>query len=49
MLVKDINDSIYYIEKIADFLGQLKPNKAYLSIPIRPPAEKWVQPPLKKC
>lgn len=45
MLVKDINDSIYHIEKIADFLSQLKPNKAYLSIPIRPPAEKWVQPP----
>ncbi|MGE4413144.1 MAG: radical SAM protein [Candidatus Caldatribacteriota bacterium] len=45
MLVKDINDSIYHIEKVADFLGQLKPNKAYLSIPIRPPAEKWVQPP----
>jgi wyosine [tRNA(Phe)-imidazoG37] synthetase (radical SAM superfamily) len=45
MLVKDINDSIYHIEKVADFLHQLKPSKVYLSIPIRPPAEKWVQSP----
>ncbi|MCG3156398.1 MAG: hypothetical protein DKINENOH_03022 [bacterium] len=45
MLVKGLNDSPKHAEQIADFLAQLKPDKAYLSIPIRPPAEKWVRPP----
>ncbi len=34
----------YDFESIANFLKELKPNKAYISIPIRPPAEKWVKP-----
>ena len=45
MLVKGINDNSQYIKKVADFLGQLKPSRAYLSIPIRPPAENRVQSP----
>jgi wyosine [tRNA(Phe)-imidazoG37] synthetase (radical SAM superfamily) len=45
MLVKGVNDSPDHVRKIADFLTQLNPVKAYLSIPTRPPAEKWVQPP----
>ena len=45
MLVKDINDSDGHITEVADFLAQVKPAKAYISIPTRPPAEKWVQPP----
>lgn len=45
MLVKGINDSPEHAKEIADFLAQLKPDKAYISIPIRPPAERWVQPP----
>lgn len=45
MLVKGLNDSFGHAEEIADFLTQLKPDKAYISIPIRPPAETWVQPP----
>ena len=45
MLVKDINDNNQHIRKVADFLGQLKPSRAYLSIPIRPPAENRVQSP----
>jgi wyosine [tRNA(Phe)-imidazoG37] synthetase (radical SAM superfamily) len=44
MLVKGINDSSHDIKEVADFLSQLKPTKAYISIPTRPPAEKWVQP-----
>ncbi len=44
MLVKNLNDSEDHVEKIADFLAQVKPLKAYLAVPIRPPAEKWVQP-----
>ncbi|WP_297466405.1 radical SAM protein [Thermococcus sp.] len=32
------------LERIADFLGELKPDRAYIAIPTRPPAEKWVEP-----
>lgn len=45
MLVKDVNDSEEHIGKTADFLARIGPTKAYLSIPTRPPAEHWVQPP----
>ncbi len=45
MLVKNVNDSITHLTDIADFLSQLSPAKAYLSIPTRPPAEKRVHPP----
>ncbi|MBE9540883.1 MAG: hypothetical protein IMF01_01075 [Proteobacteria bacterium] len=45
MLVKDINDSDDHIAEIADFLARLSPDIAYVSIPTRPPAVKWVQPP----
>jgi wyosine [tRNA(Phe)-imidazoG37] synthetase (radical SAM superfamily) len=41
-------DGINYgdeLERIADFLQSLaKLNKAYIAIPTRPPAEKWVKP-----
>ena len=42
MLIKDINDNIEEIEKIANFLTELKPKKAYLAIPTRPPAKKTI-------
>jgi wyosine [tRNA(Phe)-imidazoG37] synthetase (radical SAM superfamily) len=45
MLVAGVNDSAVHVSKIGDFLARLRPVKAYLSIPTRPPAEKWVQPP----
>jgi wyosine [tRNA(Phe)-imidazoG37] synthetase (radical SAM superfamily) len=45
MLVRDINDRDDDIEKVAEFLAELKPETAYLAIPIRPPAEDWVGPP----
>jgi wyosine [tRNA(Phe)-imidazoG37] synthetase (radical SAM superfamily) len=45
MLVKDVNDSRQNIEKVGRFLGKLKPEISYLSLPTRPPAEKWVQYP----
>ncbi|MEW6374532.1 MAG: radical SAM protein [Thermodesulfobacteriota bacterium] len=45
MFVKGLNDGIEQIYEIVDFLSLLRPFKAYLSIPTRPPAEKWVQPP----
>jgi len=45
MLIKNMNDSTQNIERVAEFLAKLKPSIAYLSLPIRPPAEKWVQYP----
>jgi wyosine [tRNA(Phe)-imidazoG37] synthetase (radical SAM superfamily) len=45
MLVEGINDSPALIEETADFVARLQPDTAYLAIPTRPPAEKWVQAP----
>lgn len=45
MLVQDINDDSQHLKKVANFLAELKPNRAYLSVPIRPPADSWVQSP----
>jgi wyosine [tRNA(Phe)-imidazoG37] synthetase (radical SAM superfamily) len=45
MLVKDVNDSDDHVKEVADFFAQLRPAKAYLSVPTRPPAEEWVRPP----
>jgi wyosine [tRNA(Phe)-imidazoG37] synthetase (radical SAM superfamily) len=45
MLVEGVNDGDEHLKEVADFLAQLGPAKAYLSIPTRPPAERWVQPP----
>jgi len=44
MLVDGINDQQAQLEQTADFIARLQPGIAYLSIPTRPPAEKWVQP-----
>lgn len=48
MLVAGVNDKDDHLEKVAEFLGQLGPATAYLSIPIRPPAEKWVKWPAEE-
>ena len=32
------------MEKVADFLVVLNPDKSYIAIPTRPPAETWVEP-----
>jgi wyosine [tRNA(Phe)-imidazoG37] synthetase (radical SAM superfamily) len=45
MLVESVNDGDEHINEVADFLAQLGPARAYLSIPTRPPAEAWVRPP----
>lgn len=44
MLVRKVNDSREEISKIARFIAELKPSRAYIAIPIRPPAESWVKP-----
>jgi wyosine [tRNA(Phe)-imidazoG37] synthetase (radical SAM superfamily) len=45
MLVEGINDGADELRKVADFLARLQPDRAYLSIPTRPPAEEWAGPP----
>jgi len=45
MLVQGLNDRAEEIEKISAFVARIKPKKSYLAIPIRPPAEKWVNAP----
>lgn len=44
MLVKDYNDSTGQLKKSAAFIARLKPQKAYLLIPTRPPALKGINP-----
>jgi wyosine [tRNA(Phe)-imidazoG37] synthetase (radical SAM superfamily) len=45
MLVQDFNEGEEDLRATAEFLGPLKPAKANLSIPTRPPAEEGVRPP----
>jgi wyosine [tRNA(Phe)-imidazoG37] synthetase (radical SAM superfamily) len=45
MLVAGVNDREEHLREIAGYLGRLQPSTAYLSIPTRPPAEKWVHAP----
>lgn len=42
MLVRDLNRDI---KKTAEFIKDINPSTAYLSIPTRPPAVKWVNAP----
>ncbi len=48
MLVHGLNDNRDQIEKLADFIKQLSNDTSYLSVPIRPPAEKWVRPSIEE-
>ncbi len=45
MLVEGINDSQESLEATASFLAEIHPDKAYLIVPTRPPAESWVEVP----
>lgn len=45
MLVKGLNDTRQELEKIKEAVDQTKPDRVYISVPIRPPAEKWVEIP----
>jgi len=47
MLVRNENDSEADLELLGRFLVRLKPARAYLSLPTRPPAERWVKMPKK--
>lgn len=45
MLLAGINDGEKSLEAIAEFLRKVDPAVAYISVPIRPPAEKWAASP----
>ena len=45
MLVEKINTSKQDLIEIAKFLNEIDLTMAYVSVPIRPPSEKWVQLP----
>lgn len=45
MLANGINDAPEVVRGVGSHLAQLRPGKAYLAVPIRPPAEPWVYPP----
>jgi len=45
MILKGINDSGHHVSQLADFLAQIQPAVVYISIPTRPPAQEWAQPP----
>lgn len=49
MLVRGLNDTESYAEELADFLAQLWPATAYLSIPTRPPAEERARAPSEEA
>ena len=45
MLVRGVNNNRDCLQEVAEFLERLQPAKTYVSIPTRPPAEKWVETP----
>ena len=45
MLLAGINDDERSLEAIAEFLAKADPAVAYISVPTRPPAEKWAASP----
>lgn len=45
MLVRGLNNKTGQVRELAEFLAQLQPTKAFLSVPTRPPAERWAEPP----
>lgn len=45
MLVEGVNDNDEHVQEVAGFLARLKPARAYLAIPTRPPAELWAHAP----
>jgi wyosine [tRNA(Phe)-imidazoG37] synthetase (radical SAM superfamily) len=45
LLVRGANDGIDDVTATAEFIAQLGPDTAFLSIPTRPPSEDWVRAP----
>jgi len=43
MLIRDVNDSRYCLEKINDILNTIKYDRLYINTPVRPPSENYVK------
>jgi wyosine [tRNA(Phe)-imidazoG37] synthetase (radical SAM superfamily) len=48
MLVKGLNDTVEELEAIKSRLEHIEPNRTYINVPIRPPAEPWAVLPDKE-
>jgi wyosine [tRNA(Phe)-imidazoG37] synthetase (radical SAM superfamily) len=48
MLVRGVNDDEPSLRQTAEFLSRAGPDKAYISVPIRPPAEGWAALPAEE-
>lgn len=44
MLIDGINDGKDEVKRVANFLGSVFPDEAYIAVPTRPPAEDWANP-----
>jgi len=45
MIVNGLNDNEKSLIKVSDFLKVINPDKSYILVPTRPPAEEFVKPP----
>ena len=45
MAVKGLNDTFDELQQIHKHLKKISPDRVYVNVPIRPPAEKWVKIP----
>ncbi len=45
MAVRGLNDTKVELNQICSYLDLIKPDRVYINVPIRPPAERWVLPP----
>jgi wyosine [tRNA(Phe)-imidazoG37] synthetase (radical SAM superfamily) len=45
MLVRGINDTEPVLLELASALERVRPDRVHINVPIRPPAEDWVEPP----
>jgi wyosine [tRNA(Phe)-imidazoG37] synthetase (radical SAM superfamily) len=48
MLVEGVNDGVEHLRGVADLLGVLEPDTAFLAVPTRPPAKQWVRSPKER-
>jgi len=44
MLVKDLNDSGLELKRLTTAMKRIQPDEVHISLPVRPPAEPWVEP-----
>ena len=49
MLVKGLNDSEKELDALKNRLEPIEPDRTYINVPIRPPAEPWAVPPDKEA